>query len=216
MAKGELVIKGDTNAAMQSFVNAVTYMGGSVTSMNPARPVEFKVSRSGNLGGYGAPYHGTATFVQMGPARTKVLLEINPVTWFTGIIVAAVIAIIFLAGGLTQNEETAMTVTVILLPVTAIMLYLYYRPWRTQVIDKLQAGVHGTMPAYETAQPAPSSSAPTYAAPPSPAPTASVSAAPTTSASVAEQMRQLNELKEQGLITEDEFAAKRSELLKRL
>lgn len=214
MAKGELMIKGDTNAAMQSFVNAVTYMGGSVTSMNPARPVEFKVSRSGNLGGYGAPYHGTATFVQMGPAQTKVLLEINPVTWFTGIMVAAVLAIIFLAGGLTQNEETAMTVTVILLPVTAIMLYLYYRPWRTQVIDKLQAGVHGTMPAYETAQPVPSPAAPTYAPPP---PSQAPAAAPQpVGASVAEQMRQLNELKEQGLITAEEFDAKRAELMKRL
>jgi len=216
MAKSELMIKGDTNAAMQSFVNAVTYMGGSVTSMNPAKPVEFKVSRSGNLGGYGAPYHGTATFVQMGPAQTKVLLEINPVTWFTGIMVAAVLAIIFLAGGLTQNEETAMTVTVILLPATAIMLYLYYRSWGTQVIDKLQTGVHGTMPAYESAALASSAAATTYAPPTSAAPTASVAAAPTTGASVAEQMRQLNELKEQGLITEEEFNGKRTELLKRL
>ena len=211
MAKSELMIKGDTNAAMQSFVNAVTYMGGSVTSMNPARPVEFKVSRSGNLGGYGAPYHGTATFVQMGPAQTKVLLEINPVTWFTGVIVAAVLAIIFLAGGLTQNEETAMSVTIILLPVTAIMLYLYYRPWRTQVIDKLQTGVQGTLPAYETIHQATVSSPAT----PASGPPASGSQAPS-GGSVADQIRQLKELKEQELITEKEFATKKAELLKRL
>lgn len=207
MAKGELVIKGDTNVAMQSFMNAVTYMGGSVTSMNPARPVEFKVRRSGNLGGYGAPYNGTANFVPMGPSQTKILVEINPAIWFAGFSIAGAIAVIFLAGALTQNEETTMLVTLILLPVTAVMLYLYYRPWRTQVIDKLQAGVHGTMPAYEAAQPAPSPP------PPSPAP---ATAAPSTSASVADQLRQLNELKEQGLITEEEFNAKKAELLKRL
>lgn len=212
MGKGELVIKGDMNVAMQSFVNAVTYMGGSVTSMNPARPVEFKVRRSGNLGGYGAPYNGTANFVQMGPSQTKILVEINPATWFTGFSVAGAIAVIFLAGALTQNEETTMFVTLILLPVTAVMLYLYYRPWRTQVIDKLQAGVHGTMPAYETAQHAPAPSPASFASP-SPAP---ATAAPSTSASVADQLRQLNELKEQGLITEEEFNAKKAELLKRL
>lgn len=215
MGKGELVIKGDMNVAMQSFVNAVTYMGGSVTSMNPARPVEFKVRRSGNLGGYGAPYNGTANFVQMGPSQTKILVEINPATWFTGFSIAGAIAVIFLAGALTQNEETTMFVTLILLPVTAVMLYLYYRPWRTQVIDKLQSGVHGTMPAYEAAQPAPSPAASAYAPPPpSPAPTAT--APQPVGVSVAEQMRQLNELKEQGLITKDEFNAKKAELLKRL
>ncbi|MCC5977567.1 MAG: hypothetical protein JJU21_05875 [Salinarimonas sp.] len=136
MAKGELVVRGDTNAAMQAFVNAVTYMGGSVTSMNPARPVEFRISRSANLGGYGAPYAGTATFVQMGPSQTKILVELNSKALYTGLWVAGTLAVITLGGTLAQDEETIMTITVILLPVVAIMLYFYYGPWRRQVIDK--------------------------------------------------------------------------------
>lgn len=208
MAKGELVIGGDMAAATQSFVNAVTYMGGSVTAMTPSRPVEFKISRSGNLGGYGAPYSGTATFVQMGADQTKVLVEIKPKAMFTAISIALSIAVITLAGALTQDEETIMTVTVILLPVLAVMLYLYHVPWGNQVIDKLQAGVHGTVPAYHTQHHAPAPAAPAPASTPPPE--------NGRSAPIAEQMQQLAALKEQGLISEEEFTAKRAELLKRL
>lgn len=220
MAKGELVIGGDTTAATQSFVNAVTYMGGSVTSMTPSRPVEFKVSRSGNLGGYGAPYGGTATFVQVGADQTRVLIEIRPKAVYTAILIAASLGVITLAGALTQDEDTIMTVTAILLPVLAVVLYLYYVPWGNQVIDKLQAGVHGTVPAYQTPHSAPASPGPASPGPASPAPAPAAPAAPAPapdrSSPIAEQMQQLATLKEQGLISEEEFAAKKAELLKRL
>lgn len=207
MAKGELVIGSDANAARQTFANAVTYMGGSVVSMNKSRPMEFRVSRSGNLGGYGAPYHGIATFIQIGPSQTKILIEINPKAWFTGVTVAGALAVIMLGAAMTQDEETAMTITVILVPVVAIMLYLYYGPWRKQVIDKLQDGVHGTVPAYEMAHQATAASS---------APAGAVPTASATGSSIADQIRQLKELKDQDLISLEEFNSKKEELLKRL
>jgi Short C-terminal domain len=62
--------------------------------------------------------------------------------------------------------------------------------------------------AQESAQPAPEAPpAPAAAAPAAPA------AAPASSASMIDQLKELGELKSQGILTEDEFAAQKAKLL---
>lgn len=208
MSKGELVVRGDLATAMQSFVNAVTYMGGSVTSMNPARPVEFSVKRAAGLGGLGAPYRGTATLVPIGPDQTRIFIELKPRAWYLGVAVLACLVVLGIGGAATDDVEAIMSLGVVFTLVTAATMYLYYVPWRQKLVDKLKEGVHGTVPAYEAA-PAPAGPAPSAPPPPGAVPTA-------TSSSIAEQMRQLREMKDQGFVTEAEFKAKKAELLGRL
>lgn len=210
MAKGELQINGDPNAAMQAFVGAVTYMGGSVTSMNPARPVEFSVRRTGSMmGGMGAPYGGTATFVPTANGQTRVLIELKPKAWYTAIFVLIALGVLGVAGAVGgEDDATIMAVAAIAAIAVAGTLYLYYVPWPQQVIEKLQQGVHGTVPAYES-NPA--------ARGPQPAVAAAAAASPSQAqGGIAEQLGQLSDLHKKGLITDAEFESKKADLLSRL
>lgn len=218
MAKGELQIKGDANAAMQSFVNAVTYMGGSVTSMNPSRPVEFSVRRSGGMmGGMGAPYGGTATFVPTANGQTRVLVELRPRAWYTAIFVVIALVALGAVGAVGGEEDVGlMAMGILVTVVTAWTLYSYYVPWQKQVIDKLQMGVHGAVSAFDMPAAAPAAPAHGAAFTAAPDPAAPASATPSASAALGDQLRQLAELHRNGLITDAEFEAKKADVLKRL
>lgn len=215
MAKGEIQIRGDLNAAVQSFVNAVTYIGGSVTSMNPARPIEFSVRRTGSMmGGFGAPYGGTATFIPTGNGQTRALIELKPKLWYTAVLVVICVVLLGIIGGVALEAELAVTAGVAVAAATGVTLYLYHVPWPQKVIERITGGVHGAVGAFDA--PAPAASAgpvpqPAGVAPATPQPAPSQPSGP-----VADQLRQLGELHQQGLINDAEFEAKKAELLKRL
>ena len=212
MAKSEVQIKGDVNAAMQSFVNSVTYMGGSVTSMNPARPVEFSVRRAaGIMGGVGAPYAGMATFVPTPNNQTRVLIELKPKAWYTALMILiglVAIALLGNAGG-GEDEATLIGIAVVIAAVIAVIVYFYYVPWPQKLLDKLLSGIHGAVSAFDVNGATAAVPGPAFA-PAAPEPASAASAG------IADQLRQIAELHEQGLISEAEMQTKRAELLKRL
>lgn len=217
LAKSEIQIRGDLNTAVQSFVNSVTYMGGSVTSMNPARPVEFSVRRSASmLGGMGAPYSGNAKFIPTGNDQTRALVELKPKLWYGALLVVVGVVALALVGFATTDPEILATLGLAVLAAVGVTLYFYYVSWPQKVIERIQLGVHGAVSAFDA--PAAPAGAQHFAVPPQPAPAGvppqAPPAAPT--ASVTEQLRQLGELHQQGLITDTEFEAKKAEVLKRI
>lgn len=217
MAKSEIQLRGDVNAAMQSFVNSVTYMGGSVTSMNPARPVEFSVRRAaGMMGGVGAPYGGMATFVPTANNQTRVLIELKAKAWYTAVMIFVGLFAIALIGSASGGEDdaTLVGIALVVIAVIAVILYFYYVPWPQKLLDKLQAGIHGAVSAFDVGG-SHGPAQPNISLVPS-AMSASPAAAQPGAAAIADQLRQLADLHEQGLITDEELQSKRAELLKRL
>jgi len=158
----------------------------------------------------GAPYGGTATFVSTANNQTRVLIELKAKAWYTALFVLIGLAVLALAGAAGGEDDPAIVaVGAIAAIMVAGTLYLYYVPWPQQVIEKLQSGVHGAVPAFETSPAAPAATQ----TPATPMPNSSPSQP---QAGIAEQLRQLGELHKAGLITEAEFESKKTDLLSRV
>lgn len=207
MATSGAVVNGSVAEAPSIFAEAVRAAGGTVTSQVPGQPIRFTIKRPGNIWeGKNTPYDGTANLVPLSATQTRIDVTVSCSTTFYLYLGLGVIFIFLFAWWLSP--------LFILLGLAAIVWSAFQGagPWAQEAANHVVAA----LPAVAGA-PGPAA---TIAPPPAASPTGTP-ASPQASDSparvdIADELKKLGELHATGVLTDEEFQAKKTELLKRL
>lgn len=232
MATSNVSLKGTPTDAVQTFTKAVHDLDGTIFTVIPGQPLRFNLTRRFKWQSRlykAANFDGTARLTQAGPDQTRVDIDLNPsqkdyITLGAICLVAAVFNSLWIyyiwsfflfivVGGLSVYQTTV---------------------WAGEMMEGLLSNLSQS-PAFTVAASAPPPFAPAPSAPPPftstplpppPFPTAASvppplapAASPQAAAQssvIAGQLVQLAELHKAGILTDDEFDRKKTELLKRM
>ncbi|MEI9888303.1 MAG: SHOCT domain-containing protein [Rhizomicrobium sp.] len=178
---------------------ALAAAGAAPGTQSPPTLLEFSLTQKDlNLGGSLAILMpGRAIVAASGEARSTVTVSIEPATQF--ILYAAGIGLVALLFGNWFLGGLGGLWFLLVLGGEAYLVWAAFNKWPNDAL----AAVHARMRQSEKVDGGVQPAAPSFAP-------------PATAAGVAEQIRHLAELRDQGHLTQDEFDAKKAELLKRI
>ncbi len=212
MATSGAVVNGSVAEASRIFVDAVRAAGGIVSSQSRGQSIRFSIKRPGNIWeGKNTPYDGTANLTPLGATQTRIDVVVLCSTTFFLYLGLVVIFVFLFAYWLSP--------LIVLLALVAIVWSGFQAtgPWAQEVADHVIAALP---PAVIAVAGAPGPAA-TIATAPAPAAAPAANPAPPSvsglsGADIADQLKNLGELHATGILTDEEFQAKKTELLKRL
>ncbi len=212
MATSGAVVNGAVAEASSVFVDTVRAAGGTVSSQVPGQPIHFTIKRPGNIWeGKNTPYDGTATLTPLGAAQTRIDVVVSCSSTFFLYLGLGVIFVFLFAAWLSP--------LIVLLALVAVVWSIFQAtgPWAQEVANHVIAA----LPPAVIAVPGGTGPAATLATAPAPAEApaanpASPSVSGPAGADIADQLKKLGELHATGILTDEEFQAKKTELLKRL
>ncbi len=188
---------------------ALSAAGAALGAQSPPALIEFTLTqKDSNLGNtLDVVMPGRAVVAAAGDAKSSVTVSIEPATQF--ILYAAGIGLIAILFGNWFFGSLSGLFFLIVLGGEAYLFWSTFNKWpndalaaihaRMRASDKVSGGEQASRPA-----------APIFT-PPAPSQPPAANAA-----DIAEQIRHLAELRDQGHLTQDEFDAKKAELLKRI
>jgi Short C-terminal domain len=208
LASSGAVVNGSVAEASTVLVDAVRAAGGTFSSQAPGQPIRFSIKRPGNIWeGKNTPYDGTATLIPLSATQTRIDVAVSCSPTFYLYLGLAVIFMFLFAFWLTP--------LLMLLGLVAIVWFAFQAagPWAQEVANHVIA----SLPPAAAAAPG----APVSAAPMATAPSVNPGSFPHLSdqsgaADIADQLKKLGELHATGILTDEEFQAKKADLLKPL
>jgi hypothetical protein len=207
MAASGAVVNASVAEASSILAEAVRAAGGTISSQVPGQPIRFTIKRPGNIWeGKNTPYDGTANLIPMSETQTRIDVTLSCSTMFYLYLGLGVIFIFLFAYWLSP--------LFILLGLAAIVWSAFNAsgPWAQQVANQVVAA----LPAVAAAGPAAAITAPPApVVPPRPPVSAHASDSPAP-VDIADELKKLGELHATGVLTDEEFQVKKTELLKRL
>lgn len=207
MATNGAVVNGSVAEAPSIFAEAVRAAGGTVTSQVPGQPIRFTIKRPGNIWeGKNTPYDGTANLVPLSATQTRIDVTVSCSTTFYLYLGLGVIFIFLFAWWLSP--------LFILLGLAAIVWSAFQGagPWAQEVANHVVAA----LPAVAGAAGPAATIAPAPAASPTGTPASPQASDSPARVDIADELKKLGELHATGVLTDEEFQAKKTELLKRL
>lgn len=208
MASSGAVVNGSVAEASAVLVGAVRTAGGTLTAQAPGQPIRFSIKRPGNIWeGKNTPYDGTAALIPLNATQTRIDVAVSCSPTFYLYLGLVVIFMFLFAFWLTP--------LLMLLGLVGIVWFAFQAagPWAQEVANHVIA----SLPPAGVAAPATAvSTAPAVTDPPvNPGPSPHVSD-PSAGADITDQLKKLGELHATGVLTDEEFQAKKADLLKRL
>jgi len=194
--------------AFAQALRAITATGGQVSWQQAPTSARFMIGKKDfmNTGGFTIKYDGDLQVQKTGPGQTTARFSLK-VNWGSYVPLGASTVVVFLL----------MSYYFVALGLLFLIAILAYSAWAVSsqlpesllqdIIRNLQAG---------GASAAPSQTPPPRSAPPPPPPPPSSAPTPNDTASIVEQIKQLAGLRDANAITNEEFEAKKAELLKRI
>jgi len=239
----QVTVNTDATTAYGYALNAVSSAGGVVHWQSPPQSFQFTLTKKDtwNTGGFPVNYSGEATVTPVGPQQCTIRVGLK-VEWGSTVpvIVSTVVVIILL--GLCYPMLLAFGFLLAILGVVYTG-WVVGSKMPQDLVARILKGIPGAQPgmgspAWGGAPAAPASATfvppppgtpappppgatppPPGATPPPRAPEAAPASPPSAAeagSGIADQMKQLLELKDLGVLSEAEFAAKKEELLRRL
>ena len=213
MATSGAVVNGSVADASTVFADAVRAAGGTVSSQLPGQPIRFTIKRPGNLWeGKNTPYEGTANLVPLNAAQTRIDVTVSCAAMFYVYLGLGVLFLFLFAYWLSP--------LFLLVGLVAVVWSAFQAagPWAQEVANHVIAALPSaaTAVAGGSAPAATITAAPVAAASPAVNPVAPPASGAAGTVDVADELKKLGELHATGVLTDDEFQAKKAELLKRL
>jgi hypothetical protein len=187
---------------------ALQASGVHVVSQTPPVHIEFSLTRKDvETGSIDAVMPGRALVGATDQGQTTVTLVIDPATQF--IMYAAALGLAALLFGSFIFTNFTGLWFLIVLAAEGYLFWAIFNKWPTDALNMIRIKMQAS-PAVSGGAPAVQPAAPIFASPPSP-PSGQSGAL-----DITDQIRKLAELRAQGHLTQEEFDAKKSELLKRI
>ncbi len=188
---------------------ALQAAGVSLGAQSPPAQIEFSLLRKGpETGSIDIVMPGRAVIAPAGDGKSAVTLSVEPATQFivyaVGIGFAAYLFGWLFLGGLSGLWFLAI------LGGEAYLIWSLFNKWPADALAAIHIRMQAS-PSVSGGMPVVTPAAQIFTPPPPAAPRPSANAA-----DIAEQIRHLAELRDQGHLTQDEFDAKKAELLKRI
>lgn len=212
MATSGAVVNGSVAEASTVFADAVRAAGGTVSSQFPGQPIRFTIKRPGTIWeGKNTPYEGTANLVPLSAGQTRIDVVVSCSPMFYLYLGLGVIFVFLFAYWLSP--------LIVLLGLVAVVWSAFQAagPWAQEVANHVIAALPTAAIAVAgaSAPATPFTAAPALASPAANPASPHVSD-PAGSADVVDQLKKLGDLHATGVLTDEEFQAKKAELLKRL
>jgi hypothetical protein len=167
--------------------------------------LEFSLTRKDvETGSIDATMPGRALVAGSDKGQATVTLVIDPATQFVLYAVAVGLAALLFGGFFFGNFGGLWLLMVV--AAEAYLFWAIFNKWPTDALNLIRTKMQAS-PAVTGGAPAAQAAAPTFGSPASPQARGSA---------VADQIRQLAELRAQGHLSQEEFDAKKTELLKRM
>ena len=213
MASSGAVVNGSVADAWAVFADAVRAAGGTASSQLPGQPIRFTIKRPGNIWeGKNTPYEGTANLVPLSAAQTRIDVTVSCAAMFYVYLGLGVLFLFFFAYWVSP--------LIILLGLVAVVWSAFQAagPWAQEVVNHVIAALPSaaTAVAGGSAPATAITAAPVAASSPVANPVSPHGSDAAGSVDVADQLKKLGELHATGVLTDEEFQAKKAELLKRL
>jgi len=184
---------------------ALQACGVVVISQTPPAHIEFSLARKDiETGSIDAIMPGRALVATAENGQSRVTVVIDPATQFILYAVALGLAALFVGGFLFTSFNGLWFLMV--LAGEAYLFWAIFNKWPADALIMIRAKMQAS-PSVRGGEPVVKPVAPIFAAPASSRPTGE---------SIADQIRALAELRDQGHLTQEEFDAKKTELLKRI
>ncbi len=185
---------------------ALQAAGAALGAQTAPTQIDFSLTRKdAETGSMDVVMPGHAIFTAAGDGASQLTLSIEPATQFAAYAFAIGLVALVLGGWFFGGMNGLWFLIVV--AAEAYLLWHIFNKWPSAALDAIRQKM--------SASPAVSGGAPlvqpaaTIFAPPGSSP-------PPSAADIADQIRRLAELRDQGHITQDEFDAKKAELLKRI
>ena len=212
MASSGAVVNGSVAEASTVFADAVRAAGGTVSSQLPGQPIRFTIKRPGNIWqGKNTPYEGTANLIPLsaGQTRIDVAVSCSPMFYlYLGLGVIFLFLFVY------------WSPLIVLLGLVAVVWSAFQAagPWAQEVANHVTAALPPAAFAVAgaSAPTATNTAAPAAGASPPANPVSSHACDSAGGADIADELKKLGELHTTGVLTDEEFQAKKAELLKRL
>jgi len=190
--------------------DALQAAGVALGAQSPPAHIAFSLTRRDfETGSVDAIMPGRALIAEAPEGKATVTLSVDPATQF--ILYAAGIGLVaLLFGGLLFGNMENLWFLIVL-GGEAWLFWCVFSKWPSDALAMIDARMRASN-AVSAVAPPPPPAAPIFSPPPPSAPTAPTANA----ADIAEQIRHLAELRDQGHITQEEFDTKKAELLKRI
>ena len=201
VANSVAVVNGSVAQASVWIADAVRAAGGTPSPQVGGQPVRFSIKLPGNIWeGKNIPYDGTAHLTVVDASQTRIDVVVSSASAFYLYLGLAVIFMFVFAHWLSP--------LLMLLGLVAIVWFVFQAAgsWAQEVANRVIAGL-------PQGAGVPGSAAPPAGSAGNPAPPRRADAG---TADIPDQIKKLGELHASGVLTDDEFQAKKSELLKRL
>jgi hypothetical protein len=206
VATSGAVVNGSVAEASSIFAEGVRAAGGTISSQVPGQPIRFTIKRAGNIWeGKNTPYDGTANLVPLSATQTRIDVTVSCSTMFYLYLGLGVIFIFLFAW---------WSPLFILLGLAAIVWAAFQGagPWAQEVANHVVAA----LPAVAGAPGPAATIAPAPAASPTGTPASPQASDSPARVDIADELKKLGDLHATGVLTDEEFQAKKTELLKRL
>ncbi|HEY0107957.1 MAG TPA: SHOCT domain-containing protein [Rhizomicrobium sp.] len=185
---------------------AIQAAGAALGAQAAPTHIDFTLTRrDAETGSMDVAMPGRAVVVAEGEDTSRVTLSIEPATQFA--VYALGIGLIALVPGGWLFGTMSGLWFVIVAAAEAYLVWSVFSKWPAAALDSIRQRMSAS-PAVSGGAPVVQPSGSIFA-PPGPSPPASV-------ADIADQIRRLAELRDQGHVTPEEFEAKKAELLKRI
>lgn len=213
-ASQQATFNGEPGDAFNQAINALTAMNAQLLWQQPPASAKFMLPRKDTwiTSGFAMKYDGELQVQKSSPTQTTARLQLK-LQWGSFVPLALTwLAVVFVMG--------MFNIYVAVYGLFFMAVLVAYSAWQvsSQLPDKILAEFFRTVGgAPATPQPQPFQPPPAQPHAPAPAPAPSpTSAAAGGSAAIMEQIKQLGGLRDAGVLTPEEFEAKKAELLKRI
>lgn len=203
MANRSVVVRGTVAEVEQSFLQALAGVDGTATTQVPGQPIKFNLKDIGKKGLQDWRYftfEGSATLLEQPDACTRIDMAVScPGSYFLYAAACAIVGLViaFMIPGF------GIVLWLIALIGVGWSVYQASSVYPEQLADRIVSRIPGIVTIGS-------------ASPPSPAVATASPPLASGGSVVAEQLKKLGELHSAGVLTDAEFAAKKTELLKRL
>lgn len=224
-ASQQATFTGEPADAYGQAVNAINTMGGQVLWQQPPTSAKFLLTKkdSWTTGGLAMKYDGDLQIQKSSPTQTTARVSLK-LQWGSFVPLAlTLLAFVFVMG--------MFNIYFAVYGLFIMGILVGYSAWQvsSQLPDKMLAQFFQTLSGAPAApqqqrggfQPQPAPQPPSFTPPPAPTPAPTPAPAPVAAgggdaAVIMEQIKQLGGLRDAGVLTPEEFEAKKAELLKRI